>query len=280
MRWLLTLPLVIMAAALGVGPALPLAAPTREEDFPIFDTHIHYSAEAWSVYSVDEALAILDRAGVYRALVSSTPDDGTLLLYQRDPARIVPVLRPYRTRADMGSWARDPGVLEHVEERLQAGYYRGIGEFHLYGGEAEAFVPRAFADLAVQHNLFLHAHADEAAVELLVRVRSDAKVLWAHAGMSSGPAAVGRLVDAYPNLWVELALRSDVAPGGTLDPAWSALFRRHPDRFMIGTDTWVTSQWTTLPRLMANVQRWLHQLPRDVAEQIAYRNAERLFGPS
>jgi hypothetical protein len=277
-RLVLTLPLLFLAALLGVGPAMPLAAPTRDEDFPIFDTHIHYSSDAWSVYSVDEALALLDRAGVRRALVSSTPDDGTMLLYQRDPERIIPILRPYRNRADMGSWTRDPYVLEYVEERLRAGHYRGIGEFHLYAGEVESYVPRAFVELAAQHDLVLHAHSDETAVEQLARTRSDVKILWAHAGMSAGPATVGRLVDTYPNLWVELALRYDVAPGGDLDPSWSALFQRQPDRFMIGTDTWVTSQWTQLPRLMANVQRWLHQLPRDVAERIAYRNAERLFG--
>ena len=48
------------------------------------------------------------RAGVKRALVSSTPDDGTIKLYQRDPKRIVPILRPYRTREDIGHWWQDP----------------------------------------------------------------------------------------------------------------------------------------------------------------------------
>jgi hypothetical protein len=76
---------------------------------------------------------------------------------------------------------------------------------------------------------------------------------------------------------VELALRSDVAPGGTLDPAWKALFLRKPDRFMVGTDTWTTSRWDEIRPATAAVQQWLAQLPRDVAEQIAYRNGERLF---
>jgi len=29
---------------------------------------------------------------------------------------------------------------------------------------------------------------------------------------------------------------------------------------------------------MQSVRGWLNQLPRDVADRIAYRNAERLFG--
>ena len=46
------------------------------------------------------------------------------------------------------------------------------------------------------------------------------RLLWAHAGMSSSAATVGRLLDRYPMLWVELALRTDVAPGGNhADPS-------------------------------------------------------------
>ena len=270
------------APASGGTPARPgpVIVPTSDDDLPIFDTHIHYSPDAWSVYPPEEALAILDRAGVRRALVSSTPDDGTILLYERAPDRIIPILRPYRTRADMMTWTRDPTVLAYVEERLAQGGYRGIGEFHLGRGEATAPVPGGFLALAAAHDLVLHAHADEVAVEELAALRPDVKVLWAHAGMGATAATAGSLLDRHPNLWVELALRGDVAPGGVLDSEWAALFRRHADRIMIGTDTWITPQWTRLPDLMDAVRAWLRQLPRDVAEQIAFRNAERLFGGS
>ncbi len=46
---------------------------------------------------------------------------------------------------------------------------------------------------------------------------------------------------------------------------------------MIGTDTWVPSRWPRLPRLMADVRTWLRQLPRGLAERIAFGNAEALF---
>ncbi|MCH7916168.1 MAG: amidohydrolase, partial [Deltaproteobacteria bacterium] len=46
------------------------------QELSIFDAHIHYSRPDWEVLSPKQALAILDRAGVRRALVSSTPDDG------------------------------------------------------------------------------------------------------------------------------------------------------------------------------------------------------------
>ena len=92
------------------------------------------------------------------------------------------------------------------------------------------------------------------------------------------PDTVGRLLDQYPTLTVELALRYDVAPGGQLDPAWRNLFLRHPDRFMVGTDTWVTSQWDRLPEIQAGIRAWLRQLPREVAEKLAFKNASRLTG--
>ncbi|MBI3327369.1 MAG: amidohydrolase family protein [Nitrospinae bacterium] len=252
--------------------------PGHAQELPIFDAHIHYSQPDWDAFPPEQILAIMDRAGVRRALVSSTPDDGTLKLYEKAPHRIVPFLRPYRTREDMGSWHSDPVVQAYVEDRLRRGIYKGIGEFHLSAAHADAPVVKRFAVLATQQQLFFHAHVDEVTVEKLLHLSPQVRMLWAHAGMSASAIAVGRLLDRFPNLWVELAMRSDVAPSGTLDPEWRVLFLRHSDRFMVGTDTWVTSRWETLVEGMRAIRGWLGQLPHDVAEQIAHRNAERLFG--
>lgn len=246
------------------------------QDLPIFDAHIHYSGPAWEAYPPEAALAILDRAGVRRALVSSTPDDGTLRLYERAPGRIVPFLRPYRSREDMGGWTRNLDILAYVEERLKRGIYRGIGEFHIGPGEAASPVIAGLHRLAVRQKLFLHAHTDEVAVEELLRLQPEVSVLWAHAGMTSSPETVGRLLERYGNLWVELALRFDVAPEGRLDPVWRALFLRFPDRFMVGTDTWIPSRWAELQGVQEATRAWLRQLPADVAARIASGNAERL----
>jgi Amidohydrolase len=266
----------VVMLGIGIGPA-PTPAIAEADDFPIFDTHLHFSQDAWGLFTAQEILALMDQAGVYRALVSSTPDDGTLQLYQLAPDRIIPILRPYRTRADMTTWTRDGSVVAYVEERLEKGVYRGIGEFHLSAGEASSLAPRRFADLSAELDLYLHAHTDATGVAELLALRSDARVLWAHAGMGANPATIDALLARSPHLWVELALRTDVAPGGRLDPEWAALFARYPDRFMIGTDTWIPSRWPQLPRLMADVRIWLRQLPHDLAERIASGNAEALF---
>lgn len=263
--------------ALLVAAALALGAGSTAMPLPLFDAHIHYSRPDWDVYTPERALSILARAGVRRAIVSSTPDDGTLKLYDKAPAGIVPFLRPYRTRDDMSTWTRDAAVAAYVEERLKRGIYRGIGESHFGASDVAAPTVRRIAELAAQHDLFLHVHVDETTVEQMLTTYPGVRILWAHAGMSSSAAAVGTLVDRFPKLWVELSLRGDVAPGGALDPAWRALFIRQPDRFLVGTDTWVTSRWEAVRDASAAVQHWLRQLPPDVAEQIAYKNGDRLF---
>lgn len=261
---------ILVGATTSVGVA-------RAQQFQIFDAHIHYSQPDWDVYTPERVLSILARAGVFRALVSSTPDDGTLKLYDRAPKGIVPFLRPYRTRGDMGSWPRDPAVAAYVEERLKRGVHRGIGEFHLSPDDVDAPTVRRIAELAGERDIFLWAHVDEVAIERLLTRYPKPRMLWAHAGMSSSAQTVGRLLDRFPKLYVELALRTDVAPGGTLDPAWRAVFLRHPDRVMVGTDTWVTSRWESVVEANRQVQDWLAQLPRDVAEKIAFGNGNRLF---
>src|SRR5262249_38260476 len=134
----------------------------RAADAPLADAHIHYSAPDWSVYSPDQVVAILDRAGIRRALVSSTPDDGTLKLYDRDPKRVVPMLRPYRTRDDMSTWYRDPSIIPYLEQRLARGVHKGIGEFHISGSGNRNPVLKPITEIAVQRHLLLPAHASAA----------------------------------------------------------------------------------------------------------------------
>lgn len=263
---------LLLSALLVLGTAAPGAA-----QLPIFDAHVHYSRPDWDVYSPERALSILSAAGVRRAIVSSTPDDGTLKLYEKAPKTVVPFLRPYRTRDDMGKWHSDPGVQTYVEDRLKRGIYRGIGEFHLSAVDTAGPTVKRLAELAGERDLFMQAHVDEVAIEKLLTLYPKVRFLWAHAGMSSSAPTVGRLLERFPKLYVELALRTDVASGGRLDPDWRAVFVKYPDRFMVGTDTWVTSRWEVMRDYHRDVQAWLAQLPREVAEAIAWKNGERLF---
>lgn len=276
-----------LAVLIGCAPRAPAATPVAEEpapatvgasDLPIFDAHLHYSRISWDVVPPERALDLLRAAGVRRALVSSTPDDGTLRLYERAPDVVVPMLRPYRAAGDSAMWTEDESVLPYLEARLASGIYKGIGEVHLSAAQTRSAVVRRVVELVVERGLVLQVHGDDLAVEALLQLEPRVRILWAHAGMSAGPERVRRLLEKSDALLVELALRSDVASGGELDPAWRELFLRYSDRFMVGTDTWINDQWERYEEIQREKRAWLAQLPHDVATQIAHANAERIFG--
>jgi hypothetical protein len=251
---------------------------------PLFDAHLHYSAAAWTAYSPERVAGILDAAGVRSGLVSSAPDEGTFKLKAVMGDRVIPMLGPYRNAADVFSWTRDPSILSYVESAYRPGVHRGFGEFHLQVGQIGLPTVRGVLALAQREKLFLHPHADLRALIQLLNYMPDATVLWAHAGVDVMPTQIEGLLDSWPKLSVELSLRADVAPNGTLDPKWRDLLMRHSGRFMIGTDTWTVGgtftgneRWDAYPDIVRGIRGWLAQLPPDVAEAIAYRNAERFL---
>jgi len=270
-----------------VALALCIATTVVAEELPLFDGHIHYSVGSPEQYPPDEAMRILDSAGITHALLSSTPNDGTRMLYAKYPERFIPELRPYRNTRDFETWAveraswyRDPETVTFIEKELERGIYRGIGEFHADGEEAATPEMRAIAQLAERKGLWLHAHSDAAAVEHLFSHAPSLTIVWAHAGMSTPPAEIGRMLERYPRLFAELSYRYEVATGGIVEPVWRDLFLRFPDRFIYGSDTWIPMRWETVIPLARAARDWLSDLPPEVAKNIAYRNAERIFSIS
>jgi hypothetical protein len=249
---------------------------TWSADLPIFDAHLHYSHDAWEMLPPADAAAILRKAGIKRALISSSGDDGQQKMKALAPDIVVTELRPYRSRGEIGTWARDASVPGYLEERLSKFRYTGIGEFHLYGADADLPVPRRMVELAKQHGLFLHAHSDADAVERLFRQWPQAKILWAHAGFAR-PEQVTAMLAKYPNLWCDLAFRTDHASGGKVDPDWRQAFLAYPDRFLVGTDSFTPERWHYVAEHARWSREWLADLPKDVAERIAWKNGEALF---
>ena len=262
------------AAALLLTLALPLALAAAE--MPIFDAHVHYSHDAWQNLPPRDAVAILRKAGVKRALVSSSGDEGTHRLVAEAPELVIPSLRPYRTRGEVGTWVRDETVATFLEERLRHNRYAAIGEFHLYGSDADLPVPRRMVALAKQYNLILHAHSDVDAIERLFRQYPDARILWAHSGFDR-PEAVRDMLRKHKNLWCDLAFRSEHGGGGKVPAEWRALFTEFPDRFTVGTDTFTPERWHYIVEHASWSRAWLADLPPALAERIGWRNGEALF---
>lgn len=248
------------------------------DDLPIFDAHLHYNQEAREPYPVTRVLALFRENNVRGILANSRPNDGSWAL---DAARgelwVVPFIRPYRTRADINTWFKDSEVLALIEAELARAPYQGIGEFHLHGADAQGAQVRRIAEIAASRGLWLHAHSDATAVEALYAHDKRVKVIWAHTGFSAPVEQVERMLKAYPTLMAELSYRGGITTGGQLTPEWRRLFTTYPERFLLGSDTWVNERWASYGTMMRDYRAWLAQLPRDVAERIAFKNAERLF---
>ena len=246
------------------------------EALPIIDGHIHYSHDAWEIFPPTEAISILRKAGLKKAFVSSSSDEGTQKLYAEAPDFIVPVLRPYRKRGEIGTWMYDETVPAMLSGLLDKGEYFGIGEFHAFGDDVDLPVLQSVIALAKKHRLFLHAHSDVEAVERIFKTNPDAIVMWAHSGFD-GPETIRALLQKHKNLWSDLAFRSEYELGGVVDSEWQKLFEDFPDRFVLGTDTYTPERWYYVVEQADWSRGWLSSLPQGLAENIAYRNAENLL---
>ena len=261
----------VVAGLLLCFGSLVCAAP-----MPLIDAHVHYSHDAWEVLSPERAIELLRQAGLKKALVSSSSDEGTQKLYRLAPDLVVPVLRPYRKRGELSRWMHDESVVEMLSARLKANHYAGIGEFHADGEQIDLPVLQQVIALAQRYDIFLHAHVDVDALHRIFRSNPDARVLWAHAGFES-PQVITELMQIYPGLWADLSFREEFAFQGTVEEAWLSLFERFPTRFMLGTDTYTPERWFHVGEYADWARSWLSGLSPELAENIAYRNAETLL---
>lgn len=290
---------------LGLLAAACAAAAQAQTPYagPLFDAHLHYNDEACvhatpepaCPHPLEDVLARMQRNGVRAIVANSRPNDGTRALAQARAqtqaagVMVVPFVRLYRDRADYHNWFRDPGIAELVQTELArgtpSGPYRGLGEFHLYdSANANGPVAQALMALAEQKDLAVLAHVDDVAIDLLMANAPSKgrklKLVWAHTGIGGTPIErVDQLLARYPQLMGELSYRPGLTcDGGQLCPEWRALLLKYPDRFLIGSDTWVNQRWLYYDDLMQGYRTWLGGLPADVARRIAWNNGARLFG--
>lgn len=135
---------------------------------------------------------------------------------------------------------------------------------------------RRVLELAWQHGLMLHVHADADTLERVFQLAPWAHVLWAHAGFE-GPTRVAAMLGRHRHLWADLSMRGDITEEGRLRPDWRAPLLKHPDRFMVGTDTYTPARWDQVGEHARWARAWLQELPLEVAERIAWRNGEEVL---
>lgn len=245
----------------------------------IFDVHIHYSHDVWDAISPQQAVRKLREAGIKRALVSSSSDEGTQRLYQAAPELVIPSLRPYRKRGELDTWMHDESVIPYLKQRLAKYQYAAIGEFHVDGENADEPVIVQLVELAKEHDLILHAHSDAYAIERLFTHDPNARIIWAHAGFEH-LSIIKSMLDHYPNLWVDLSFRWEIFRAGRFLPGWRKLLINHADRFMLGVDTYIPERWLTIQETVNWYEEMFAAFPDNVSDKIRYQNAERLFATS
>jgi predicted TIM-barrel fold metal-dependent hydrolase len=283
------------SAALLAFSAFAHTVQAFEYSGPLFDAHLHYNDEAQTAHPIADVLARMKRSGVKAIIANSRPNDGTknLASAKEQTAQagvtVVPFIRLYRNRADYDNWFRDETiytmVLDELAKGTAAGPYRGIGEFHLYDSQnANGAVAAKLMKLAEEMQLAILAHVDDLAIDLLMANTpskgQNVKLIWAHTGIGGASAErVRALMKKYPKLMGELSYRPGLTGAdGKLSPEWRALILDNPNRFMIGSDTWVNQRWLYYDELMKGYRTWLGDLPPAIASQVAWGNGAALFG--
>jgi hypothetical protein len=261
---------------------------------PLFDAHLHYNEEAWNgkvgPHDVTDVVGRLSRSGVKAFVGNSRPNAGTITLaasaeVKSAGIKVVPFIRLYRNRADYTGWFADESIYQMVlaeyAKGTASGAYKGIGEFHLYdSANANGEVAKKLMRFAQDKQLVVLAHVDDTAIDLLMAHAPQARLVWAHTGIGGASAErVRSLLTKYPKLMGELSYRPGLTcDGGQLCPEWRSLVLDFPDRFMIGSDTWVNQRWAYYEELMTVYRTWLGGLPADVASKIGWKNGATVFG--
>jgi len=119
--------------------------------------------------------------------------------------------------------------------------------------------------------------------------------IWPHAGFASAEQ-VNTVLSTHPNVVITLSkkesnqrsLSSDekaellggavVDSCGNLLPEWRDLFDNYHDRFMFATDAHKDSRWRKYAQIVKQWRLILGQLPDPLARELAWGNAERIYG--
>jgi len=121
-------------------------------------------------------------------------------------------------------------------------------------------------------------HGDPAVIDRAFELEPDLRILWAHAGTFPFPDLIRDYLVRYPQLSVDLSMRSPrLNPPEGMPQEWRDLLIEHADRFLIGVDTFSVGRWQDLDVHASEIRAWLDDLPDDVAQRIAWDNARKHF---
>lgn len=207
----------------------------------------------------------------------------------------------------------DMNAADHVRRMLELypGLWRGIGEVLTRHDDLTALTEGEVAradhpalmrvyKLAAEEGLPVMLHSNITSKrekeplyleELQTALEKNPRThfIWAHAGASASlhryqgampflRDTVEQLLRQHDNLWIDLSwamLDEYLLQKGKPDPEWVALVKAYPDRFLLGSDA--LGSFDKLGESLQAFTPFLDALPKEVAQQLAYGNAEALL---
>ncbi len=113
------------------------------------------------MYELDKVQELFRRTGITGIVATSRPNKARTS-WSRQGAwavgRVAHLALPGARRH--ANLVQDPPIFDLIQDEYKRGYYRGIGEFHIYGRSADSPWMKKTVDSSVGHDLYLHAHCD------------------------------------------------------------------------------------------------------------------------
>jgi Tat protein secretion system quality control protein TatD with DNase activity len=197
-------------------------------------------------------------------------------------------------------------MLSQIEAGLKDGRFTGIGELHintLYTAPnrpglrrklpVDSPTFRAVFDLAQKYKapIDIHIEWDSDTVEQLKRILTaypHVQVKLAHCGKTSTADDIRTMMTKFSNVNCDLSSRPGRHPyhtpsvviftaDGFQQDDWRQLIEDFPDRFTVGIDD--VESWSEYKTVVGAIRKGLlANLRPEVAEKVAYKNADRLYG--
>ncbi|MBM3540330.1 MAG: hypothetical protein FJ314_10985 [SAR202 cluster bacterium] len=266
-------------------PALVDDASSPSYTGPLLDSHSHVHGGRGPIGAIGEAelLQAMERAGIER-VVAFTADPNKAKAFG---GRVIPVAYSLS--------GPPPNLRAMLKDRLFRGQKTSARHFPFpmmpQGIQVLATDRhiREAAALAAETRTPLTIHCDGPQTDdlaALCREYREAPIIWAHAGgipphFGGGASSiqVKQMLDEHPNLFADFSARMGgqwgIAPLHFVE--WQSVVLAHQTRFLFGIDVFMPMHLAAVPAAAIRWRRWLGQLPPAVAEQVAYKNAERLF---
>lgn len=258
-----------------------------ESKLRLIDAHSHHEREYQVQFDCTDVIAALDAAAVDRVLITSRANHSSQNCFKQYQERVIPFYSVYSRALDKQTWMHQPAKVREARDALTSGEFAGIGELHIFAKDVNSEVLTGLVALAGQHDLPLLIHGDAVVIEKVFELNPEARVLWAHLGTVPEIDLLQRMLDQHASgLYIDTSVRDTLLLGNPvvngpqrnrLTPEWHAFLVRNQDRLLAAIDTYSLNRWRNYAEVADQVRLWLSQLPPEVAQKLAYTNAQRFF---